>query len=637
MNEFADGGKAILTDMSQDARQVRAKTALAENHLVFGSMHMTEGLSTLFRMELELYSDDPGIDHDKVLGHNVTVGLKRPKGGPRFFNGYVTSFGYSGISGRKYVYRATASPWLWFLTQTENCRIFHKKDAVAIAEQIFREHGFTAFYSGFTGPQQGNEYSRRELPKYEYCVQYQESDFNFVSRLFEKEGIYYHFEHRNGRHVLWLVDSMGDHAVVGGYDIIDFVPDDAHAKERRDGILSWRTLQSVRPTKYVHQAYDFEQPRADLTTHHAIPRGHDAANLEIYRYPGDYTDTATGTGYATIRVQERQAGFDVAQGHGTSRGIVPGHRFTLDKHPVKAINASYLVTNAHYEIHSDEYVSGGEEEESVFSCSFSAIPMTETYRPPRRARAPKIAGPQTAVVWSDKDEEIDVDEHGRVKVMFHWPRNEEASCRVRVSQFRAGAGWGAVSHPRVGQEVIVEFQEGNPDRPIITGAVYNAKSEYPYPPKDKPTITTIKTNSSKDGGGFNELRFEDKKGKENVFLHAERSMDVRVKGTKRESIGYEHHQTIKKSEFRRIEEDKHEHRRGRIPSGDVGRRLYPGERQSQSGGSCRIDADHLRSQHHPGRQRQSYASSAMRDYRCKAVRPSSISSPSGIEIVGPLW
>ena len=506
-------------------------------------------MSATFDMEVEMLSSDPAIDFDSVLGHNLTVGVNRPRGGERYFNGYVTSFGFSGVSGRMFLYRATVSPWLWLLKQTENCMIFHGETVVSIAEAIFNAHGFADFRFDVAG----------DPPTYDYCVQYRESDFNFISRLFEKEGLYYFFEHENGKHTLVVTDTMDTHKTDPGYETVPMVMDGETTRRQREGVFSWRTRQQIRATEVTLQDYNFTAPRAEMTVTDTITRGHAAAGLKLYQYPGEYQDTGAGAKYARLRIEEQQSAFEVAQADTNAHGIRTGYRFQLDKHPVEKVNTDYVVTSSHIECRVGGF-SSGSEAETEFMCTFMAMPLTGTFRPARVTPKPMIYGPQTAVVSNrTKGEEIEaVDKHGRVTVLFEWEREGTLSCPVRVSQTVAGAGWGAMNIPRHGQEVIVEFEDGNPDRPVITGRVYNGKSEYPYNPMEQPTITTIKTNSSKGGGGFNELRFDDKKGEENIFTHAEKSMDTRVKQTRRTYIGYDDHQIVDNDQFLKVTESRHE-------------------------------------------------------------------------------
>lgn len=550
---FSDSGqelsRAVLTGVSQKHRPYRVKTALKEDHLSFHSMRITETLSTTYQMDLELLSSDPAIDFNAVLGHNLTVGIDRPRGGERYFNGYVTSFGLAAVQNRMFVYRASVSPWLWLLKQTENCMIFHNETAVSIAEKIFGAHGFSDFRFDVQG----------SPPVYEYCVQYRESDFNLISRLFEKEGLYYFFEHDNGKHTLVVTDSMDAHQPDSGYETIPMVMDFNSGPVSQEGIVGWRSRQQIRATEVTLQDYNFTAPRAEMQVSKSIARGHAASGLKLYQYPGEYKETSEGANYAKVRVEEQQASFEVAQGETNAHGIRTGYRFTLEKHPAASMNVDYLITSSHIECHAGDFASG-DTSDAEFSCSFMAMPMSNVHRPARVTPKPVIYGPQTAVVTNKtKGEEIEpVDKHGRVTVSFEWEREGLLSCPVRVSQAVAGAGWGMMNIPRHGQEVIVEFEEGNPDRPIITGRVYNERSTHPYSPLEKPTVTTLKTNSSKGGGGFNELRFDDKKGDENIFIHAEKSMDTRVKETRRTYIGVDDHQIVGNDQFLQIGESRHE-------------------------------------------------------------------------------
>lgn len=537
--------------LSQSARQIRLKTALGEDVLAFKSMRMSEGLSRLFEMHFEFYSDSPSISFDDVLGHNLTVALDTQFGPEeRFFNGYVTRFAFAGSHGRRYVYQAVASPWTWFLTRAETCRIFHGQDAQAILTKIFGDHNFTDFEFKLS----------RSYPTYEYCVQYRESDFNFISRIMEREGIYYYFEHENGRHRMVITDSRAGHTTSPGYETMEYFARDAFSEGgRRECVFGWRPESSVLPTSVVLRDYDFTKPRADLSSNGAIARRHAVADLEIYEYPGLYRDAADGEAYAKTRIEELQARHSVVQAEGNVRAIKSGRVFSLVMHPVRTFNSEYLVTSAVHVLTADDYESGADSEET-YRCSFTALDTKEVFRPPRLARKPVISGPQTAVVVGKEGEEIDPDEHGRVRVRFHWEREAAPhafSCWTRVSQSWAGTNWGGMSIPRIGQEVIVEFEEGDPDRPLITGRVYNAMQKPPYELPAMSHYTTFRTNTLK-GAGFNELRFDDTAGAEGIFVHAQFDMDRRVLHDSRDIVLNDQHEIVEKKEYREIREDRHE-------------------------------------------------------------------------------
>lgn len=533
--------------LRQDTRQVRIKSALPENVLAFRSMRMSEGMSQLFEMQLELYSDEDGLEFDKVLGRNLTVALETEKGPEeRYFNGFVTQFGFAGSHGRRFVYQAVASPWLWFLTRTETCRIFHESPADRIVSEVFRAHGFTDFEFRLS----------RAHPVYEYCVQYRESDFNFVSRLLEREGIHYHFEHRNGSHLLVLADSNSLLTEEPGYATIDYHAEDEFLRRRRECIHAWRPESRVQPTRVALSDYDFRKPAADLAASARIGRGHALGAFEVYDWPGAYRELAEGEDYARMRVEELQSQQTRMQAEATARGVKSGRLFTLAAHPVARFNAPHLIVSAIHHVASDDYESGADAEEQIYRCAFTAMPATEPFRPPRRTPKPLISGPQTAVVVGAEGEEIDPDEHGRVKVQFHWERAGSPSCRVRVSQAWAGAGWGAASIPRIGQEVIVEFEEGDPDRPIVTGRVYNAAQRAPYDPPARRNVTAFRTNTVK-GVGFNELSFDDTAGAEGIFVHAQFDFDRRVRNDARDRVGRDRHATVARDAFEAVEANRH--------------------------------------------------------------------------------
>ena len=537
--------------LTQKSRQIRLKTALPEDVLAFKSMRMTEGLSRLFEMNLEFYSDSPSINFDDVLGHNLTVGLDTHSGAKeRFFNGFVSRFAFAGSHGRRYVYQAVASPWTWFLTRAQNCRIFHDQDMEAIIKAVFSDHSFQDYKFDLT----------KSYPKYEYCVQYNETDFAFISRLLEREGVYFYYIHENGRHEMVITDGKAGHTTTGGYEKMEYFARDAFSEGgRRECVFGWRPESMVQTTSFVTRDYNFTNPRGDMNAESAIARNHAVAELEVYEYPGRFSAKGEGEAYAKSRIEELQARQTIVQAEGNVRAVKSGRIFTLTSHPVKDFNAEYLITSAVHVLTADDYESGADSEET-YRCSFTALETKYPFRSPRLTPKPKIAGPQTAVVVGKKGEEIDPDAHGRVKVQFSWERHAAPnaySCWTRVSQSWAGTEWGGMSIPRIGQEVIVEFEDGDPDRPLITGRVYNAMQKPPYPLPDNSHYTLFRTNTLK-GQGFNELRFDDTAGKEGIFVHAQHDYDRRVLHDSRDIVLNEQHEIVKKKEFREVHEDRHE-------------------------------------------------------------------------------
>jgi type VI secretion system secreted protein VgrG len=539
---------------TQQHRFLALGTALGDDQLLVKKFSMSEQLGRLFQIEVELVSPDTAIDFDKMVGTNATVRLEMPNGKTRYFNGYVSRFVQTEQERAYAQYRATLVPWLWFLTRTADCRIFQKKKVPDIIEEVFKAHGF-------------KDYNVRKLTgtyrEWENCVQYRETDFNFVSRLMEQEGIYYFFEHKDGVHTLVLADSASAHEPFAGYDTLVYRPRTHQGEETAETVTDWVMEKELQPGAYALGGFHFKTPNAPIVTNANISRKHEAAAFEIYDYPGGFDNRDEGDAYAKLRIEELQAQHEILRAQATVRGACTGCKFKLKGHPRDDQNREYLITGGSYQASVSGYeTSGKTDEEEFFSCSFTAMPASEPFRAVRLTPKPVIQGPQTAIVVGKKGEEIHTDEFGRVMVQFHWDRygkvDENSSCWVRVSQPAAGKGWGAISIPRIGQEVVVEFLEGDPDRPIITGRVYNATNKPPYDPASFKTVTAFKSNSSKGGGGFNELRFEDKKGEEQVFVHGEKNLDVRIKNDAFEWIGNNKHLVVKKDQIEHVENNRDE-------------------------------------------------------------------------------
>jgi type VI secretion system secreted protein VgrG len=514
----------------------------------------------------------------------------------RYFSGYVSSFVQSPRAEGFYRYEATIVPWLWFLTRTADCRIFHsamseppeEMTVPGIVKKVFKDHGFDDFTPSLTGTYR----------KMDHCVQYRETDFNFVSRLMEQEGIYYFFEHAEEggviKHKLKLADAMSAHAEYPDFGTIKYRGSAAEADDK-GSILAWSRVKQVQPGTYKVNDFDFKRPQTSLLGSGTQDRQHANSAFEIYDNTANYVDEEAGDhgdAYGKLRIEELQAQHDLILGQSDCPGLACGCKFTLAGHPRSDENKDYLIVGVTYRCTAEAYQATGAApaQEKRFQCDFTAIPAGSVFRPARVTQKPRIQGPQTAIVVGKAGEEIFTDEFGRIKVQFHWDRystaNENTPCWVRVSQLWAGKNWGAIFLPRVGQEVIVEFLDGNPDRPIVTGAVYNGESKPPYPLPDNATKSTIKSNSSKGGQGFNEIRFEDKKGSEQVFLHAEKDQDVRVKHDAKEWIGNDRHLVVKANQRELVEADKHTHVKGDQllkVDGNVGRTVAKNEIAKISG------------------------------------------------------
>ncbi len=539
--------------VTQTARVIEVATPLGKDVLVFSRMTGAEQLGRLFEFHLELMSENDQIPLKDLLAQNVTVRLELPEGGTRYFNGFVSHFSYVGWRRSLAHYQMTLRPWFWFLTRAADCRIFQDMSAPDIIKQVFRDHGFTDFQDYLSG----------SYRTWEYCVQYRETDFNFISRLMEQEGMYYYFSHENGKHLLVLADANSSHNTFPDYATVPFYPPDIHDRRLRDHLYEWTLEQAVQPGRYALNDFDFKVPKKNLRSTASIPRPHVLSDFEIYDYPGEYVDSGEGNAYAKLRIEELQAQYETARAEGNAQGLATGYLFTLEKHPRSDQNKEYLITAASYELRSNEYETEvGGQGGAYYGINLTAMDAKQPYRAPRLTPKPVVQGPQTAVVVGPAGEEIWTDEFGRVKCQFHWDRygraDENSSCWIRVAQSWAGKKWGAMYIPRIGHEVIVEFLEGDPDRPIITGRVYNGENKPPYALPDKATMSTLKSNSSKGGGGCNEIRFEDKKGQEQVFIHAERNEDIQVKADCFESIGGQRHLTVEDDQLEKVGGDKHQ-------------------------------------------------------------------------------
>jgi type VI secretion system secreted protein VgrG len=532
-------------------RVMELTTPLGPDVLLFHVMHAREELGRLSECHFDLLSEDGAIKPDDILGKNVTLRVELPSGDGRFFNGYVTRFSQGGKYGRYHRYFAVVRPWLWFLTRTTDCKIFQEMTAPAIIKKVFEDHPTHVFELDLT-----NSYR-----PWTYCVQYRETDFNFVSRLMEHEGMYYYFRHEDGRHTLVLTDSMGKHSKAPGYETLPFLterlarPDDEH-------VSSWDFTREIQPGVYVHDDYDMERPSVKLRTNRKLPRTYTPSDYEIYDYPGYYTQAGDGTHYASARIDEYGTQFETSHAQTNARGVSTGCCFTLDGCPRDDQNRDHLITGAAYDLEFSDYEAMPQRGGATYRCSFAAMSTEQQFRPKRTTPKPFVQGPQTAVVVGPAGDEIYTDKYGRVKVQFHWDRygekNENSSCWIRVSHPWAGKAWGGISLPRIGQEVIVDFLEGDPDQPIITGRVYNAEQMPPYALPANMTQSGIKSRSSKGGGpdNFNEIRFEDMKGSEQLFIHAEKNQDIEVENDETHWVGRDRKKTIDRDEAVLVKRDR---------------------------------------------------------------------------------
>jgi type VI secretion system secreted protein VgrG len=535
-------------------------TTLKDSGLEIHSFSAREELGRPFSYDLRLWSLKADIDFTKIVGTNVSVclHLKDAKGEPRWFNGYISRFIQEGAGESQTTYRATVVPWLWFLSRAADCRIFQNKSIPDIIQEVCKLHGFTDVELALKGT----------YDPWDYCVQYRETDFNFISRLMEQEGIYYYFKHEKSKHILVLCDEPACHEPYPGYEALRYIPE--WTGTGKDRLTDWTIEQTVQPGSVILNDFNFKTPEAEILSTQANPWKHAAGAFKVFDYPGEYEDKAEGDKYAKVRFGEYESQHEIITVAGDVRGLAVGHTFEVPDHKIESQKSrKYLVVSATYHAQSHDSSfsgSGGHGSAgagaSLYHCSAEVMDKTVGFRPARTTPKPTITGPQTAIVAGPSTEEIYVDEFGRVKLQFHWDReskgDDKSSCWVRVAQVWAGKGWGSIFTPRIGQEVVVEFLEGDPDQPLITGRVYNAVNKVPYKLPDMKTISGTKTNTSKGGGGFNEIRFEDKKGEEQIFIHGQKQLDIRIKEDAYELIGKTRHLIVTEDQFEEVKKNRHE-------------------------------------------------------------------------------
>jgi len=530
---------------TQEQRPFRFKTPLGEDALLVDSFQGYERVSTPFRFVLKVLSLDPNVDMKSLLNAPAVLSIVLNNNAERYIHGNINrmkllEYGEDGYAA----YEVEMVAWLWFLNLFHDCRIFQNKSVPDIVEQVFQDRDFKDFKSLLKG----------SYPEREYCVQYRETDFNFVSRLLEEEGIFYYFEQSQDQHTLVLADQASALDPCANQQT-------AHYLAALGGVQDEDTVNFLEAEYKVEIGtasltdYDFEKPSTSLLS--TLPSEWKG---ELYDYPGNYKSKADGDRYTRIRLEEQEVGLVTVRGESNCMGFECGYKFSLEDHYRDSANTDYTMLALQHHGRNSSYRAGNVDP-FEYGNRFEAMPNSVAFRPPRLARKPVIPSTQTAVVVGKSGEEIWTDKYGRVKVQFYWDRqgkmDENSSCWIRVSQGWAGKGWGAIYIPRMGQEVVVSFLEGDPDRPLITGRVYNADQTVPYALPDEQTKSTLKSMSSKGGGGFNEIRFEDKKDSEQVFIHGQKDLDIRIEHDRKEWIGEDRHLIVTRDKMEQVQRDSH--------------------------------------------------------------------------------
>ena len=537
----------------QEARLLELTTPLGPDALVINGFSGSEALSGLFRFHLDLLAPvKNSIKAKQLLRQPVTVSILSEDKKVRYFHGLVNRFSAGDQEQRFQHFHAEVVPWLWFLSQRSDCRnemekgpsgetpyFFQNKSIPEILKAVFEAAGFKDYKDKTTG----------DHIKLDYCTQYRETDFNFVSRLMEQDGIFYFFEHDKDKHTLIFADDSSVFGNVPGSNEVLYEAEGGMG-EREDVVNQWAGDDETRPTKYILRDHNFQLPQQDLEA--SVGSG----DLEMYDYPGEYAQRfnapdsrlgqvqSEGEKLDRIRLEEEELPGSVFEGSSSCRQFISGHKFKLKKHFQS--DGEYVLTSLSYSVgQNPDYISG--RAAAPYHNSFVCVKSDAKIRPRRLTPKPVVSGPQTAVVTVKSGEESFLDKYGRVHVQFFWDRlgkkDEKSSCWIRVSQPWAGAAWGAHFWPRVGHEVVVQFLEGDPDRPLITGSLYNADNMPPYELPANYTRSGVKTRSSKGGGSdnYNEIRFEDKKGSEDLLIHAERTMHNSVEASQFITVGNNRH------------------------------------------------------------------------------------------------
>ena len=505
---------------TQEGSYFSVETALGADALLLRSFHGEEALSSLFSFRLEMASETADLDFEAIVGQSATITVQLSDGSERYINGIIGRFVQAGKDAGFTYYYADLHPWLWLMTMSADCKIFQQQATPDILAAMFSELGFADYEDRLTG-----SYAERE-----FCVQYNETAFDFVSRLMQEEGIHYFFEHQDGKHTLVLADDASVWQDCPAAATVRYGTADIW--HQQNVVTRCLLEQRVIAGKYAVDDFNFETPSTDLMASVDSTAALDGSERRIYEYPGGLLKKDALEGRAKLGIERVETPQKMLRGDSATPDFTSGYKFTLTDHYRADANSSYVLSRV---VHSAE--------EKSYRNSFEALPAAVDFRPPRTTPKPVIAGTQTAIVVGKSGEEIWPDKYGRVKVQFHWDQlganDENSSCWIRVSQAWAGKSYGRLFLPRIGQEVIVSFLEGDPDRPLVTGAVYNAEQTVPYTLPDEKTKSTVKTNSSLGGGGFNELRFEDKKDSEEVYFQAERDFNRVVKNNDTLKVGFE--------------------------------------------------------------------------------------------------
>ena len=522
-------------------RTIVAQTPLGQN-LLFKKLEGTEAVSELFKFDITFVSKDPNLQGRDIVGQPISLAIDTEAGSTRYLNGLVTDFGYIGEDEDEedyHAYTCTARPFMWYLTQNIDSRVFVDKSVLDIANEVLAPFGFPYQVKCQKG------YRTRG-----FCVQYQESSFHFLSRLFEQEGIYYYFIHSNGSHELVLADDVG---------ILEAIPSSNipyHSRQTAPGapstayIDTWAERDSLKSSQFVTQEYNYKNAKVPMQSSDAV---HDFSSvpMEHYDFYTGFSDVSEAQNYSQVRSEDLKSQTKVITGSGTALTITPGYTFSLSRHPHASSNTEYTILKAEYDFEEAGYTTG--DRIGKFRISFRVLPKSYQYRPPLITPKPKVLGTQAATVTGPAGEEVYTDEYGDIKVQFHWDRygkmDENSSGWVRVTQGSAGAGYGSINTPRIGEEVLVDFINGDADRPIVLGRLYNSAMSPPWGFPAAAKQSGLKSKSFNSPlANFNELMFNDTAGSEMVNFQAQKDLTSLVKNNETRNVNNDRTTTIGNNE-----------------------------------------------------------------------------------------
>ncbi len=538
MSEYAQ------SEYTQLDRKIRIDTALGTDDLLLTSIDGTEGISELFALRLEVLSENDAIPAREIVGKPASITVELVDGGQRHFHGFVNRFYFKGRGDRLSLYEATLVPWAWFLSLNADCRIFQGRTVIQIIEEVFATRSIAEYDTSMvTG----------HHPPREYCVQYRESDLDFVSRLMEEEGIHYHFRHEPGKHVMVLADTNDVFEACHEYEVECRTNEASH--DLSDHITSWRHGYEYTTGRFSHTTYNFKTPQDDLGAKTPTMVDLDAVSqYEVFDFPIVGTNRDDTEQFVRMRMEEREQAHDRVFATSKCRTFKAGGRFKLTRHHASVESEKvYVITRIHHRLTQPaEFVSGGSHGDREYENEFECIPEPVTFRPPLVTRKPAVRGAQTAVVVGPSGQEIYTDEYARIKVQFHWDRygnrDEQSSCWMRVAQPTAGKGWGTVAIPRIGHEVLIHFLEGDPDQPLVMGCVYNGsnlppvsnagrKEQSPTQTPEASQRTTLRSNSLEQTGGYNEITMDDTSGNESLYIKAQYDEIHEVGNDRTDTVG----------------------------------------------------------------------------------------------------